>query len=126
MPNVGSHNGKWTGADKKYYHIVTLNKPQKKVVTECINSQKTNFYYNFGDGWGANVKMEIVDAREAAKRRKSSKGFAGYQWMCEEILQHGKILTSSERDDIAQKKMEPAGIAEQDIADTMYDEPVFK
>ena len=104
MPNVGSHNGKWTGADNKYYNIVVLNKAQKQVVSGLLNSQKTNFYYNFGDGWGANVKMEIVDAREASRRRKNSKGFCGYQWMCEEILQHGKILNSSERDELKREK----------------------
>lgn len=124
MPNVGSWNGKWTGADKKYYHIVSLNKAQKQLVTELINGLKTSFYYEFGDGWGANVKMELVDGREASRRRKNSKGFAGYQWMCDEILQHGKILTLKERDDI--KTMNDLGITEQDIADTMYDEPVFK
>lgn len=126
MPNVGSWNGKWIGADKKYYHIVSLNKVQKQLVTELINSLKTSFYYDFGDGWGANVKMELVDAKEAARRRKNSKGFAGYEWMCREILQHGRILTLAERDSQRQKKMELSGITEQDIADTAPDEPIFK
>lgn len=112
MPNVGSWNGKWTAADNKYYHIVSLNKEQKRKVTELINSLKTSFYYNFGDGWGANVKMELVDGREAGKRRKKSKGFSGYQWMCAEILEHGRILTLSERDELKRKNEDENLLAE--------------
>lgn len=106
MPNVGSWNGNRTGSDNKYYHIVSLNKARKKLVTELVNNNKTNFSYNFGDGWVANIKMEIVDKNEAIRRRNLLSGFRGYQWMCHEILEHGKIFTLSERDDLKQEKME--------------------
>lgn len=101
MPNVGSWNGKWTGAAKKYYKIRTLRfkSTQKTVNDLLVGKAFRNFYYNFGDGWGANVRMEIVDAKEARKRENNSAGFCGYEWMIESIIKHGKILVE---DKIAQ------------------------
>lgn len=94
MPNVGSWNGKWTGADKKYFII-------KKISDRYFNKEEhfkdlrekgsDSWYYNFGDGWGANVHAEIIDGYEARKRRKQSKGFAGYDWMVESIIMNGEI-----------------------------------
>ena len=94
MPNVGSWNGKWTGEKSKYYLIKRVDK------TKEAELHNKSFYYNFGDGWGANIKCEIIDARESTKRRKLSKGFCGYDWMVDEILTHGKILTLKERDNL--------------------------
>lgn len=94
MPNVGSWNGKWTGADKKYYIIRKvsdrfLNK--QEYLKELIEKGKDSWYYNFGDGWGANISVEIIDGTKARKRRKQSKGFAGYDWMVESIILKGII-----------------------------------
>lgn len=107
MPNVGSWNGKWTGADKKYYIIKKVSDRYfesdiKKLFTKSdqIKPQigaKANFYYNFGDGWGANVEMQIVTTDEAKKRKKNSKGFAGYDWMVESIILIGEIKTQQQR-----------------------------
>ena len=95
MPNVGSWNGKWTGADKKYYIIKNLSKSQLAHIP--FKDDRASFYYNFGDGWGANVTAELVDAKEASRRRRNSKGFAGYDWMVDEIIEHGRILSRNER-----------------------------
>jgi hypothetical protein len=95
MPNVGSWNGKWAGADKKYYIIKSVNDKYFKSDVQKLLNEKTrqSWYYNFGDGWGANVEMQIIDAKEAKIRCKNSKGFAGYDWMIDSILKHGKITT---------------------------------
>lgn len=100
MPNVGSWNGKWTGADRKYYIIKTVSdKYFNKTLTPLLGGNH-NWYYNFGDGWGANVKMQIITALEAKQRRKNSKGFSGYDWMVDSIMRYGKILTESQREEI--------------------------
>ena len=91
MPNVGSWNGKWSGEKKKYYLTRKLNAAKEQEL------DGKSFYYNFGDGWGANVSVEKIDSKEAARRRKVSDGFCGYDWMVEEILKHGRILTLTER-----------------------------
>ena len=100
MPNVGSWNGKWTGSESKYYVV-------KKVSDKYFNSKdhfkdlaekgRDNWHYSWGDGWGANVTAEIVDSKEAAKRRKLSKGFCGYEWMVDSIMFYGEISTKTER-----------------------------
>lgn len=87
MPNVGSWNGRWSGASSKHYLIRKLSKDGGEEVL-----QNKNYYYNFGDGWGANITVEKVDSVEAAKRRKISKGFCGYEWMIDSILKYGKIV----------------------------------
>ena len=99
MPNVGSWNGQWTGASRKYF--VTRSYGQKgesaKRVMELLADKKSrSFYYNFGDGWGANVNMELTDAKENKKRQKISAGFSGYEWMIDSILKIGKITTNSQ------------------------------
>ena len=102
MPNVGSWNGKWTGEGNKYYIIRTFFKhsdPSNEKIIELLgdNQKRNSWYYNFGDGWGANVIMEIIDSTEAKRREKISSGFSTYEWMIDEILKHGRILTREER-----------------------------
>lgn len=96
MPNVGSWNGKWTGAERKYYVIRKMSDRAFADYPHLSNLRppkgRDSFYYNFGDGWGANVVVESVDSKEASKRRKMSAGFCGYEWMIESILKHGKII----------------------------------
>ena len=82
MPSVGSWNGKWTAADD-YHSIVRWVKPMPE-----------NDYYrhNFGDGWSAGISVKQVDSKEATKIRRKSKGFCGYEWMVQSILDNGKII----------------------------------
>ncbi len=91
MPNVGSWNGKWTGSGKKYFITRRVVAAKEKELNE------KNFYYDFGDGWGASIFVEKIDAKEAARRRRISAGFYGYKWMVDEIIEYGRILTLCER-----------------------------
>lgn len=79
MPNVGSWNGADAGKRPNYFIFKNLSKKQ----AESLNNQ--SFYYNFGDGWGANVECK-------KSRRTKTNGFRGYDWMVDEILEHGRIL----------------------------------
>lgn len=93
MPNVGSWNGKWTGANHKYFVHRNLknDKATKAKIAELLQGKDCrNFYHNFGDGWGANVKMRIVDDPTRKKERRVSAGFCGYEWMVDNILSHGR------------------------------------
>ena len=113
MPNVGSWNGKWTGAERKYFVIRKLdNKTADKIMADAKSSPiyeglftrrqvgntapRKNYYYNFGDGWGANICIEQVDSKEASKRRKQSAGFCGYEWMIDSIIMYDEILNSNQ------------------------------
>ena len=99
MPNVGSWNGKWTGADKKYYVIDKITDrylSSKDHFKTLLEKGSDSWYYNFRDGWGANVKAEIINAAEAKKRRKVSAGFAGYNWMIDSIKYYGEILNDAQ------------------------------
>lgn len=86
MPNVGSWNGKWTGAAKQYFIIRKL-----RDTSQFLKGGETenSFRYSWNDGWSANVNCEIIDAKEAAKRRKVSSGFCNYDWMVNNIIDHG-------------------------------------
>ena len=94
MPNVGSWNGKWTGAGD--LHCIVRTYPEKSALLPNIEA-KPSHYYNFGDGWGASVLIAKIDGKQAAKYRKKSKGFCGYDWMVNEIESFGRIKTLEER-----------------------------
>ena len=86
MPGNNSWNGKWTGEDNFYARTRTVSEKDAAALKEYYS-------YSFGDGWRAAVKVRRVDGRSAAKIRKKSKGFCGYEWMIDSILQHGDIRT---------------------------------
>ena len=91
MPNVGSWDGKWTGANNLYAKIVDFGKGKaNEAKAQEILSAKS-YYYNFGDGWCASVSVRPVDGKEAAKIRRATKGFYGYEWMIDSIRQKGCI-----------------------------------
>lgn len=100
MPNKGSWNGQWSGQDKRYYVIRKISDKyfkSKEHLKELSEKGYDNWHYSWSDGWGANVRVEIVDSKEAAKRRKLSKGFCGYDWMIDSIIYYGEISTQTER-----------------------------
>lgn len=92
MPNRGSWNGKWSGSGKKYVRIKRFTK------SDCIafnidDILKTGrFRYFWNDGWSAAIDVRVVTSTEAAKLRKESDGFCGYDWMIHSIIASGDIL----------------------------------
>ena len=107
MPNRGSWNGRWSGEANKYYVIKKLPEryfKDKVHLQELLQDGKDSWYYRWDDGWGASVTAQLIDSKEASKRRKISKGFCGYEWMIGSILSHGAIYAS--HDEIP--KTEPA------------------
>ncbi|MGX5099910.1 hypothetical protein [Enterobacter cloacae] len=89
MPNRGSWNGGWSGERDKYVRHRQL--PLKGSPNVKNGS---SHYYNFGDGWGANISVTIVDEVKAKNQAiKGSKGFCGYEWMIDSIVNHGKIIS---------------------------------
>jgi hypothetical protein len=108
MPNIGSWNGKWSGSGKKYHIIKKIdNKTADKImegsqthpIYEGFLTKKyvgetpptKSYYYNFGDGWGANINVELIDSKEGNKRKKKSLGFSGYDWMVDSIINFNEI-----------------------------------
>lgn len=86
MPHANSWNGKWSG--EKDVHIIT--KPDKYVPKDRIDK---NYYYDFGDGWGACIdviKMN-VHSKEYKQMIKNNKGFCGYDWMVNSIINNNEI-----------------------------------
>lgn len=82
MPGASSWNGKWSGEGTLYARVVKFGK-NSKTVKDILD--KGYFSYSFGDGWRAGVTVKEVDVKEAAKIRKHSTGFCGYDWMIESI-----------------------------------------
>jgi hypothetical protein len=88
MPNNNAWNGKWSGEGKCYARVQSFGSRQAK---ERMSKLVGNHYYNFGDGWGANVEVKVVDGGEAKRLRKLTLGFCGYDWMIESLVTNGKI-----------------------------------
>lgn len=98
MPKVGSWNGKWTGAGRNYVVVRKFYKPQCDVILA-----PQHYYYDFGDGWGMNISVRQVDYKTAAKLKKTSQGFCGYEWAISSIVQYGDIYNSKQIAEMATK-----------------------
>lgn len=97
MPNRGSWNGGWSG-EKNFYAIVRTFSSKSRFAKETLPGliAQKNFYYRWSDGWGANVELKAIDAKEARQVNKTTKGFCGYDWMVDSIISHGKIYATHE------------------------------
>lgn len=96
MPNNNAWNGKWSGEDRCYAIVKSVG-TSKKAREKYAPLIGKSFYYDFGDGWGASISVREIVGREVTALRKKSAGFCGYNWMVDEILCHGRILTLAER-----------------------------
>lgn len=95
MPGNASWNGKWTGENNLYAKTVKVTKEQgEKILKE------DSYLYDFGDGWKACISVKIVAAKEAGEIRRASQGFCGYDWMIDHIIHVGRIIDTSQIQDI--------------------------
>ena len=85
FPRINTWNNRWSGEGKRYLCIKCNNNVPKEVVGK-------SYYYDFGDGWAANIEVSKINCREADKLRKKSAGFYGYDWMIDSIIKNGKIM----------------------------------
>ena len=95
MPRNNSWNNKWTGDSRCYCISKTAFRRNNKPIYP--NLKEGNYQYDFEDGWIANVNVKFVTPSEAKRAMKTSDGFCGYEWMCDEIMDLGRIRTYSER-----------------------------
>lgn len=90
MPGRGSWNGKWSGEGRPYVRVRNLPKAEADKVL-----LKEEYRYRWDDGWAACVSAYKVISCEAARLRKKSAGFCGYDWMIDSIINHGEITPDS-------------------------------
>lgn len=88
MPSNNSWDGRWSGQDDVYVVVRRFSKMPEVDGKQLAGGR---FSYSFGDGWVAAVTVRVVTSAAAAKLRKQSKGFCGYNWMIDSILSYGKI-----------------------------------
>ena len=102
MPNCGSWNGKWSGAGRKYVVVRRFLKHKLDNANRILN---TGYYhYSWEDGWGAGITVKEVDSKQAAKLRKESQGFCGYEWMVKSLWDYDKILNSIQVEELNETK----------------------
>jgi hypothetical protein len=83
MPNRGSWNGQWSGQDNIYAVVKSLT---KSIEAKLDGEQ---FTHAWKDGWVASIDCKKIDSKEAAKIRRKSQGFCGYDWMIDNIIRLG-------------------------------------
>lgn len=91
MPNNNAWNGKWSGNDLIYARVRSVQS-QKGIAK--LTALVGRHSHSFGDGWRACVEVRQVDRKEAARLRKASQGFCGYDWMIETLTLYGKIMNT--------------------------------
>lgn len=87
MPRNNAWNGRWSGEGKRYSIVRSV---KDKIAAYIFGEGKTEafFWYDFGDGWAAQVSARIMGKGE----RPKSDGFQGYDWMVQEIVAYGLIM----------------------------------
>jgi hypothetical protein len=96
MPNNNSWNGRWSGEGRRYIRVITTG--NTKATREKFEKLVGGHYYNFGDGWGANVQVKLLaDGNEKRRLMKLSAGFCGYDWMIDSLRWYGKIMNDNQR-----------------------------
>lgn len=92
MPNCASWNGRWSGEGRNYVIIKKFTgKKGREKAAEILSHG--SYYYRWDDGWGASVAVKSVDGKMAAKLKRTSAGFSGYDWMVTSICDKGRIET---------------------------------
>lgn len=84
MPNNSAWNGIDTGNRGCHYVFRDVD----KLLANKLDG--TCYYYDFGDGWGANIEVK-------KEKKCKSNGFRGYEWMVDEIIEYGHIKKVEER-----------------------------
>lgn len=92
MPGNNSWDGKWSGAGNNYIRFVSMTNAR----LEETGLEDGSYGYNFGDGWFARVDVFEVTSEEKRKLGRNSKGFAGYDWMIDSIIENGEIISSDD------------------------------
>lgn len=96
MPGCPSWNGKWSGEGRKYVIVVPVGKGKwEKCAAQGIVDHGP-YSYRWDDGWMARIDVHLVDAKQAARLRKESNGFCGYDWMVDTIIKYGKPMATHE------------------------------
>lgn len=103
MPSCPSWDGRWSGEGRKYV-LVKKYTTTKGIADAQQMVEKGSYWYSWSDGWGAEVSVKEVDAKEARALKKESQGFSGYDWMVDSICSYGKIMNDCEREDYLAKK----------------------
>lgn len=94
MPGCPSWNGKWSGEGRKYVIVKTFT--SKELANAVLILNERSFSYRWDDGWHACIDVHEVNSSQAAKLRKESDGFCGYDWMVDTIVKYGKPLGAHE------------------------------
>jgi len=93
MPSNNAWDGRWSGAER--FYVIVRPVPASRI--ESLSPPRS-FGYDFGDGWRASVAVREAGSRnETRKLRKASDGFCGYDWMIDQIIEHGRILPREEQ-----------------------------
>lgn len=92
MPNRGSWNGRWSGEDRRWIVVRNMGRGKRAEETAKPILEKGHWHYSWSDGWGASIVAREVDGQQAAKLRRMSAGFCGYDWMVSSIIKHNKIV----------------------------------
>ena len=97
MPSNNSWDGRWSGEDRNYEVVCNIGKSKKATIRGIEILRQGSYYYDFGDGWGAEVAVSEIEGRAAPKIRRGSHGFCGYDWMVDSIMQDQTITPPSKR-----------------------------
>lgn len=89
MPHESSWNGRWSGEGLYYAKVRSVDKTNPYL---SFDGTSKEYRYRWDDGWEARITARSITSKEAAKIRRRTVGFCGYDWMIDEIISKGRIV----------------------------------
>jgi len=95
MPRNNSWDGRWSG-DGRVFALVRAFVGKRGLAQADKIMAGQPYSYRFGDGWSARIDVRKLTHSEAARLRRTSVGFSGYDWMVRTIVEYGKPMAERE------------------------------
>ncbi len=86
MPGRGNAVSSSWGADRNYTRVLSVS---AETATKLITEQP--YFHRWDDGWMADIHVRVMKTGE---RPAKSSGFAGYDWMIDNIIRYGSPYTT--------------------------------
>jgi hypothetical protein len=86
MPARGSWDNKWYGEGRHFAVIKTMTDANAAKLMGSETAETRYWTYAWNDGWCAGITARVMLHGE---RKKKSAGFCDYDWMIDNIIDHG-------------------------------------
>lgn len=94
MPHANTVSGRWTREKDLHCRVQRVREANWDNVKRLVGN---TYFYDFSDGWVAQIDVTLVNEKRAKELKRQSTGFCGYEWMIKSILTTNEITVEGGR-----------------------------